>query len=83
MEEKKINWLVIFITAVLSALGTLGSGWILSWIQNDELKLTYTTIETVPFEGNNRHFGVYHVSFSNDGKKQITDLVCFIKIPSC
>ena len=53
----------------------------LPWIQNDELKLTYSTIETVPFEGNNRHFGVYHVSFANEGKKQITDVVCFIKIP--
>ncbi|MBL7996879.1 hypothetical protein JNM05_16050 [bacterium] len=82
MGDQKTNWTTIVATAILSALATLAVGFVLAWFQNKEPKLAYSTIGSFAFEGNNEQLAIYQVSFSNDGSKSATNIVCCIRIPS-
>lgn len=80
MNEKKINWQQILVTAVITGIITVISGIILFKIQGHEPKLTYSAIETIPFEGSNKMVGIYNVVLKNEGEKDIKDVVCVVKI---
>ena len=80
MDEKKINWQQILVTAVITGIITVISGVILFKIQEHEPKLTYSAIETIPFEGSNKVVGIYNVVLKNEGEKDLKDVVCVVKI---
>jgi hypothetical protein len=80
MDEKKINWQQILVTALITGIITVISGLIVFKFQEHEPKLTYSAIETIPFEGSNKVVGIYNVVLENEGKKDLKDVVCVVKI---
>ncbi|MCP4262120.1 MAG: hypothetical protein GY774_32160 [Planctomycetes bacterium] len=80
MDDRKINWRQILITAIITGIITVISGVILFKIQEREPRLTYSTIDTIPFEGPNKVVGIYNVVLKNEGEKELKDVVCVVKI---
>lgn len=78
---KKINWFSIIITAIITGAVTVGAGLVLSKLEKKEPILQYSIIETAPFSGNNQFVGVYHVTISNDGEKEVEKVLSTIAIP--
>ena len=80
-KESGINrvlWLII--GAVIS--GAVGLGYI--YIQSNFLqqtpKLMFSSINSIPFEGEENNIGIYHVEVFNDGKTTIHNIDCVIII---
>lgn len=76
MEERRVNWKQIFITAAVTGIVTLGVGMALYYIQTPEPRLTYSVEDTLPFEGPSENIAIYHVRIENNGKKVVEDVVC-------
>lgn len=81
MEYKEVNWKQIIITILLTGIVTLASSLIIDWYKSEEPKLIYSTTETLPFEGKENYFGIYHIKIENQGKNPISDLSTYINIP--
>ena len=81
MEEKRINWTQIIVTAVLTGLVTIITGMILFNLQTNKPKLTFDAPETSPFQGTGKNFAIYNVTISNTGGTNIGNVVGVIQIP--
>jgi hypothetical protein len=82
MEERRMNWMQILVTAIITGVITIISGAILFRIQTREPNLVYTAPDTRPFSGTDRNFAIYNVSISNPGKAGIPDVVGVIQVAS-
>lgn len=82
MEEKRINWAQIIITAVITGIVTILVGMLLFNLQTRKPKLTYEIPETSPFQGKDQNFAIYNVSFYNNGGTVINDVTSVIQVPN-
>lgn len=82
MQESKFNWTQIVIAALITGVVTVGTGMLLFWFQEREPLLTFSTAETIPFAGAEKIIGIYNLRISNQGKKEVRDVVCVVRIPS-
>ncbi len=76
MEEKRSNWGRIILTAIITAVVTVGGGMLITIWQADEPHLTYSTEDAIPFEGQQENIAIYNVKIENDGEKVVEDVVC-------
>ncbi len=77
----KLNWAQIIITAIITGIVTVGTGLILSGLQGPEPKLVYSVAETIPFSGEKEVTAIYQVSISNEGNREVENVICSIQIP--
>jgi hypothetical protein len=82
MEEKRINWVQIIVTAVITGVITIIAGMILFNLQTKKPKLTYQVPETSPFQGTGQNFAIYNVSLSNSGGTAINSVIGVIQVPN-
>ena len=82
MEEKRINWLEIIITALITGAIAIITGVILFNIQTKKPKLEYLTTETSPFQGTNQNFAIYNIIISSSGGKEIKNVKGLVNIPN-
>ncbi len=81
MDEKKINWTQILITAAITGIVTVIAGMILYNLQTSKPKLTFEAPETSPFQGTGQNFSIYNVTISNGGGTSISNITGVIQIP--
>jgi hypothetical protein len=82
ISKRRLNWLQILVTAVVTGGVTIATGLILSHFQAREPYLVYSTTDTIPFLGHNQVLAIYQVSIGNEGKKAVEDVNCIINIPA-
>ena len=73
---KKINWLQIIVTAILSLI----VGYVLFVVEKKELGLTYQVIENTTFSGEKENALIYTVTFKNDGELLIENIQGIINV---
>jgi hypothetical protein len=80
------NWSSIWPSRLLSALlgvaVTVVAALIVQKLQSREPHLVYSSVETAPFNGQNGVVGIYQIVLHNDGKKELEDISCFVRIPA-
>ena len=76
MEERRLGWKQIVITAIITGVITVGAGIFIDQIQAREPLLTYSVEGGIPFEGPLENIAIYNVKIENDGKKVVEDVVC-------
>ena len=54
---------------------------IIGKLQAHEPHIVYSSTESLPFSGPNGDVSIYQVILSNDGKKEVYDVACAIRIP--
>jgi hypothetical protein len=82
MEERRLNWLQIVVTALITGVVTVGTGMLLFSFQQREPRLTFSSAETIPFAGSERIVGIYNLKLKNEGKREVSDVVCVIRVPA-
>jgi hypothetical protein len=78
---KRLNPWQILLTALVTGVVTVGTGMLLFKLQTRAPKLTYSTSETVPFSGGTAFVGIYNVDITNEGSKEVEDVVCVVRVP--
>lgn len=68
------------ITGIITLFVSLGSGWLLSYLQAREPNLVYSIQDTVPFEGPTENLAIYHVTIQNSGLRIAESVICQISI---
>jgi len=81
MDEKKINWTQILVTAAITGIVTVVAGMILFNLQTSKPKLTFESPETSPFQGTGQNFSIYNVTITNSGGTSISNITCVIQVP--
>ncbi len=81
MDDKKINWKKIIITALMTGAVTIMAGMILFNLQTKKPKLVYDSPETSPFQGAGKNFAIYNVVISNTGGTNIEEVVGVVQFP--
>ena len=76
MEERRLNWTQIIITAVVTGIVAFIVGMLLFQFQTQEPRLTYSAEDTLPFEGPLENIAIYHVKIENNGNKIVEDVIC-------
>lgn len=79
-SQRRLNWSQILLTALVTGVVTIVTGVILSKLQVHEPSLVYSTVETIPFAGQNQVVGIYQVSISNEGNKEVEEVDAFIRV---
>jgi hypothetical protein len=74
-------WWSRTISALLGIAVTVIGSLIIQKVQSREPHLTYSSVETVPFNGQNGVVGIYQVIVRNDGKREVEDVTSHIQIP--
>ena len=59
MEESRINWKQIVLTAMITGIIAVITGIILYYFQKREPELTYSLSETIPFQGDKEALAIY------------------------
>jgi hypothetical protein len=85
MNEESTNqrgsvWWQRIVSALLGIAVTVVGALILQKIQSREPRLVYSSVETVPFNGQNGVIGIYQVVVRNDGKREVEDISSYIRI---
>lgn len=73
-------WWSRIISALLGIAVTVIGSLVLQKLQSREPHLTYSSVETVPFNGQNGVVGIYQVIVRNDGKTEVEDVTSYIQI---
>src|SRR6266481_3799977 len=73
--ERIISAFLGIVVAVIAAL-------IIGNFQAHDPHLSYSSTESVPFSGPNGDVSIYQVTLSNDGKREVYDAACAIRIPA-
>lgn len=68
-------------SAVLGILVTVVAAIIVQKLESREPRLVFTSVETVPFNGPNNVIGIYQTVVRNEGKAEVDDVSCYIRIP--
>jgi len=77
---KKSEWPNRIVSALLGIVVSVLGSVILGRLQAREPHLVYWSTEALPFSGQNGNVSIYQVSVSNDGKKEISDVGCVIRV---
>lgn len=80
-ERKSSVWWSRIVSALLGITVTVAGALIVQRLETREPRLTYSSVETVPFNGPNNVVGIYQVVLRNEGKKEVEDIGCYIRIP--
>jgi hypothetical protein len=76
------EWRNRIISAIVGIAVAVVAALIIGNFQAREPHLTYSSTESVPFSGPNGDVSIYQVTLSNDGKKEVYDVACAIRIPT-
>lgn len=79
--SKESVWPSRIISALLGIAVTVVAALIVQYLTTRDPKLTYSSVETVPFSGTNNVVGIYQVVIRNDGKREIEGIGCYVRIP--
>lgn len=82
MEERKVNWGQILVSALVTGIVAIITGTILFRLQTREPKLVYQASATSPFRGSDQNFAIYDVEISNRGSASIHDVTALVEVPS-
>lgn len=82
MEERRSNWKQVVITAIITAIITVGGGFLINYFQTSEPHLSYAIEDATPFEGLFENIAIYNVMLENDGNKIVDDVVCQLSFSS-
>ena len=74
MQESSLNWKQIIFTAVITGVIVIVTGMILFFLQSSAPKLTYTLLDTIPFEGHEETLAIQHILLENEGNKIVEDV---------
>jgi hypothetical protein len=75
------EWGNRFISAIVGIAVTVAGALIIGRFQAHEPYLVYSSTESLPFSGPSGDVSIYQVTLSNDGKKEVYDVACAIRIP--
>ncbi|SRR6266568_989112 len=78
---RKSEWPNRIISALLGIVVSVLGAVILGRLQAREPHLVYWSTEALPFSGQNGNVSIYQISVSNDGKQEISDVACAIRVP--
>jgi len=78
---RKSEWPNRIISALLGIVVSVVGAVILARLQAREPHLVYWSTEALPFSGQNGNVSIYQISISNDGKQEISDVACVIRVP--
>ncbi len=78
---RKSEWPNRIISALLGIVVSVIVALILGRLQAREPHLVYWSTEALPFSGQNGNVSIYQISVSNDGKQEISDVACVIRVP--
>lgn len=79
---KKINWLQIIVTAVMTLIVGIISTIIAVKLQVQEPRLIYSITETTKIKMKDQDVAIYKLSVENNGKKFVENIDCQIRISS-
>jgi len=74
------EWRNRILSAILGIAVTVCGALIIGKFQARDPHLTFTSTESVPFSGPNGEVSIYQVTLSNDGKKEVYDVGCAIRV---
>src|SRR5216683_5529564 len=77
---RKSEWPNRIISALLGIVVSVLGAVILGKLQAREPHLMYWSTEALPFSGQNGNVSIYQISVSNDGKQEISDVACAIRV---
>jgi hypothetical protein len=80
--KRSTSWGSLLLSALLGIIVTVVGALIVGRLQSREPNLLFASTESVPFNGPNNFVSIYQVTFSNDGKKEVDDVACVIRIPA-
>ncbi len=78
---RKSEWPNRVISALLGIVVSVLGALILGRLQAREPHLVYWSTEALPFSGQNGNVSIYQISTSNDGKQEISDVACVVRVP--
>ena len=78
---RKSEWPNRIISALLGIVVSVLGALLLARLQAREPHLVYWSTEALPFSGQNGNVSIYQISVSNDGKQEISDVACAIRVP--
>ena len=74
-------WLSRLLSALLGVAVTVVAALIVQKLQSREPHLVYSSAETVPFNGQSGVVGIYQIVLRNDGKREVEEIICYVRIP--
>jgi hypothetical protein len=80
-EARASVWWPRIVSAVLGIVVTVAGALIVQRLQAREPRLVYSSVETVPFNGPSNVVGIYQVVLRNDGKAEVENISCYIRVP--
>jgi len=75
------DWLNRLISAIVGIAVAVVGALIIGKVQAHEPHLVYSLVQSFPFRGSNGEVSIYQVTISNDGKREVYDVACMIRIP--
>lgn len=76
----KLSWIIVG-TVVTGAIG-LGYYFLQTNFLQQTPELVFSSLNSIPFSGEESNLGIYHVEILNDGKLTIKEIICVIIIDS-
>ena len=82
MADASVNWKSIIVTAVVSGVIAVTTGFILYKVQIRQPRLQYWVEDTVPFETSSESHAIYHITIRNSGRSEVNHLVAHMSFGS-
>jgi len=82
MEDRRLHWKGIMVTALISGAVAVGTGYILFRVQTHQPRLQYTVSESLPFETSSESHAIYHSTIENAGQTEIRNVVALFTFGS-
>jgi hypothetical protein len=80
-EQQGSVWWPRLVSALLGIIVTVVGAVVVQKLESREPRLTYSSVETVPFSGPSSVVGIYQVVLHNDGKSEVEAINCYVRIP--
>lgn len=81
-SSRRSEWGNRVVSAIFGIVVTVAGALILGKLQAHEPHLVYSSTESLPFNGPNGDVSIYQVTISNDGKREVNEVACAVRIPA-
>lgn len=78
---RKTSIQTILLTGIVSLIVGVGSGVLINYLTVKQPKLIYDITTQEVFPGQQNNIGIFAIRISNDGKREIENLLCHLKFP--
>jgi hypothetical protein len=72
----------IVFSVILTGVVTIASTLFLTWFQDKNPELTYTTALSIPFDGETQKLSIFQIDIANSGKKTAENVKLSVQIPN-